>query len=295
MTTIPRSHLAAVLLLLGLPALAAQQERQEPPERPTTDRQEKQPKPEWPELRGRDENRVKAAIRRLDADKEKVVAAAEQELIGYGAAAAPLLLQRLDDKTLEDGSRLMAILDRVVTTEYLPLVLERADFRAVKVRRWVSRWLARSHDERARKALVEACDDDDAVVVWHGWLGRAGFGDVEAVPHLIARCREHFRDEVDLIAAVLPAARSDEMAAAVLDRTIREDELTRVAGLRLLRYLAPPSYAGRVALGLDASQHNVKKATINALRVIVDGDEPLENLSVFQAIEQAKRWKERVR
>ena len=29
------------------------------------------------------------------------------------------------------------------------------------------------------------------------------------------------------------------------------------------------------------------------VRVIVDGDEPLDKLSVFEAIEMAKKWKER--
>jgi hypothetical protein len=38
----------------------------------------------------------------------------------------------------------------------------------------------------------------------------------------------------------------------------------------------------------------VRVAAINALRGIVDGQEPLEELSVFGAIELAKTWKVRV-
>jgi hypothetical protein len=34
--------------------------------------------------------------------------------------------------------------------------------------------------------------------------------------------------------------------------------------------------------------------TINALRGIVDGDGPLEQLSSFEAIEMAKKWKSRI-
>ena len=52
--------------------------------------------------------------------------------------------------------------------------------------------------------------------------------------------------------------------------------------------------AGIVKPYLDAETHNVKKAAINTLRVIVAGQEPLEKLSVFQAIEMANEWKKKV-
>ena len=45
---------------------------------------------------------------------------------------------------------------------------------------------------------------------------------------------------------------------------------------------------------LDSTDNGVRIAAINALRGVIDGAEPLERLSAFDAIEQAKAWKERL-
>ena len=80
----------------------------------------------------------------------------------------------------------------------------------------------------------------------------------------------------------------------VLEHAEKGDEVAQVAALRLLRYVAEPSAAARIAQYLDSESHNVKKAAINALRVSVDSAVPLDKLSVFQAIDMARSWKARV-
>jgi len=64
--------------------------------------------------------------------------------------------------------------------------------------------------------------------------------------------------------------------------------------LRLLRSLAPKELTGPIVPFLDHEFQGVKKEAINTLRVIVDGAEPLEELSAFQAIEMANEWKKRL-
>jgi len=44
---------------------------------------------------------------------------------------------------------------------------------------------------------------------------------------------------------------------------------------------------------LDSTDNSIRIAAINAMRGIVDGDLPIANLPVFEAIELAKKWKER--
>jgi hypothetical protein len=50
----------------------------------------------------------------------------------------------------------------------------------------------------------------------------------------------------------------------------------------------------RVRFFLDDDDNQVRVAAINACRGIVDGAPPEEQLPVFEAIESAKKWKERV-
>jgi hypothetical protein len=45
---------------------------------------------------------------------------------------------------------------------------------------------------------------------------------------------------------------------------------------------------------LDTNDNTLRIAAINALRGIVDGEPPIERLAVFDAIEMAKTWKERL-
>ena len=56
----------------------------------------------------------------------------------------------------------------------------------------------------------------------------------------------------------------------------------------------PEKTAPVVGLHLDSDDNQVRVAAINALRGIVDGQGPLEELSVFGAIELAKTWRARV-
>ena len=61
--------------------------------------------------------------------------------------------------------------------------------------------------------------------------------------------------------------------------------MTRPREARLLTY-------GRQCL--DDDDNSIRVATINALRGMVDGDLPVEQLSVFEAIEMAKQWKSKL-
>ncbi|MBK8974563.1 MAG: hypothetical protein IPM29_01420 [Planctomycetes bacterium] len=283
------ARLAAATLAALLPVAAPGAQDPTPPkpdERPVA----------WPKLGANDELRIKRELRQLgDADPE-VAAAAEAGLVEHGAGVAPYVIRRLDDTEVANVPALRRVLDTVVDWQYLPLVVKRADDKSVELRRWVVRWLARAHDERAAAVLRAASTDADPQIAFCAVVGRLGLGDADALEPVLRACSGgDWREQVSLCAEVLPAVRGARFADALIQRIADQDELTRVAGLRLLRYLAPASHARLVATFLNASEHGVKKAAINALRVIVDGAAPMEELSVFQAIDMANAWKERVK
>ena len=68
----------------------------------------------------------------------------------------------------------------------------------------------------------------------------------------------------------------------------------RLAALRLLTWAGHEAHARAVAAALDARESNVKIEAINALRRIVDGEDPITKLSAFAAIEEAGKWKKRI-
>ena len=60
----------------------------------------------------------------------------------------------------------------------------------------------------------------------------------------------------------------------------------------MMRYLATKNQEVIVRNYLTAEDNNVKKAAVNAMRAL-HGEEPDEKLSVFQVIEEAKKWQSR--
>jgi hypothetical protein len=72
------------------------------------------------------------------------------------------------------------------------------------------------------------------------------------------------------------------------------DTHTKVAALRLLGGAGVKSAKFAIGTYLDASEHQVRAGAVNALRGILDGNPPYRNLSVFQAIDEVKKWKRRL-
>ncbi len=268
--------------------------------------------PAWPTLAAKDDKRVATLIRRLETGAEADAAKALSELATLGAAVVPHLLRRmaLPRQTDQAMTAVEGALDTIVRQEHGPLVLKVADDRALPARRWAIRWLTLHTDERWREVLTrhavpppvpegkpnqKPVEPPDADIVFCANLALAALRDTEALARVMETCHTAWRERHELVGRVLPAARSSEMASWVIRQMRPDDERSRVTGLRMLRYLAPKDYAGAIALYLDSGESSVKREAINALRAVVDGDAPVEELSVFSAIEQAKSWKERLK
>ena len=286
MTLSPRrGAVAAAVLFTAL--LTAQDPKPEPA-----------PPPEWPKLtKSEEQTAKKRGFERLGADEPEERAAADQCLVDLGAGVATLCIRQLRLSTLEHEDVINRVLDVVVAPEYLPLVVEVSDDTKAPVRRFAARWLARQVDPQATTVLrARAADKEkDDATRFSARLGLLALGDATHLDALLTELGEDWNAHADEVRATLTPARGDAAAEPVLAKLRNSDELTTIAALRMLRYAAPPSAAPFLAVHLDASKHAVKKAAINALRVSVDGDEPLEKLSVFQAIDAAKKWQERLR
>lgn len=263
----------------------------------------------WPDLAAKEKTRVNGLIRRFEAvtDKdgaEEDVAEAADALVAYGPAIVPVLLRRLalPRQSKPAIERALDALDRIVRPEHANLVAKSCDEKVEATRRWAMRWLALHVEERWRELLQgfatppeDAKPTPDPEMVFLANLALAALADTKALGRVMEVCDNEWLERGALVGRVLPTARSPAMARWVIQQMRPDDERSRVTGLRMLRSLAPKEYAGAAAVYLDASEHSVKKEAINALRAIVDGAPPLEDLSVFSAIEQAKAWKGRVK
>ncbi len=251
--------------------------------------------PAWPELSRREQTQVKQTCDQLrKTGKAERIADLEQRLQQFGAGAAPLLIDRLSDMRKNINAPLQRVLEHLVTDADAPLLARRAQDDRLAIRRYVVGRLERTGNRDMLPVFRHALGDDDDEVRLAAVLGITRCGDTAALPQLLEHCIADWhavraRAEPAL-AGVKGRAAAEWLATPLSD----DSEPRKVAALRMLRVAGDRQSTALIAPLLDSENHNLKRAAINALRGIVDGDPPLDKLSVFQAIEMAKTWKARL-
>ncbi len=266
---------------------------------------------EWPT--GGDEAAIKRSVAKLrKARNEEMEVGGREEIVAIGAAAAPFLLRSLGKEKSEDArERLTDALDLVTTAEHTRLLAEHFEDKSDALRHYTLRRVAilgdpglretaealldaleaRAADPKARKKVSEV-DLDHAALLCVATGSPRGLARVLplAAPKLWVRWRSTLR----------PVAASARAAGVEVGQAIggalrgAEGMSERVAALNLLAYAGDKELTRAVRPSLDAEENNVKIAAINALRMMVDGDPPLDRLSTFDAIERANKWKARL-
>jgi len=276
---------------------------------------------EWPKPESKDAL-ADALIDLRRSESEDEVERSTEALAGHGAAAAPRLLRALGRaKSDEEAARFVRVLEMITAPEHTRLLAESFDDRADAVRLFALRRVAelgdpglreraeaihakaaaaaaKAEEERKRRKQKEV---DPAVTLEHrrAAILALSTGSAAPVDDAVAvagsTAWSEWRPALEA-ATRLGAAANDGLAdafAALLEPSA--DARVRVGAVRLLTHAGTRDHAPRVAALLDARENHVKVAAINALRVLVDGDEPLETISTFDAIEMAQKWKQRIR
>lgn len=273
-----------LLLVFALP-LAAQASQ---PAKPAA--------PQWQKAERKTTERVDQLCENLKRPKEELRQAAEQELMTMPEAAVPLLIQKLSDFPSNINEPLFRVLEKLTVKEHAPLLAGYAKEKRQAIRFFVVGRLAGFADKTMEPVFTHALKDKDPEVAYRAALGLVALGDKKALPLVVARCAAAW-DEIGEITmrTIAPGKSSDHTRALldVFDQAAPDDAKTRIIALRLLRALGVKEEIMAIKIHLDSDDHATKKETINALRVIVAGQPPLEDLSVFDAIEMAKEWKAR--
>jgi len=255
----------------------------------------------WPEPR--DAGALALEVRRLrDARTEEMAREAAAALIGMRDAAAPALLAALGkERSAEGRARITAVLDGVTGAPHTRLLAALFADRALAVRVYSLRRAAafpdagvRAAAEAALGAAREKGEKGDPEELLAAALCATTAGSLAGLDVIEARAREDWKAHGVAIRAALESVRGPA-AAERAARGLDGERGLALAALHLLAGCGTSESAGRVARFLDESDHALRLAAINALRGIVDGAPPHEKLPVFDAIEEADRWRARLR
>ncbi len=262
---------------------------------------------EWPELSGGAKSDVKKDVSRLrKAKTPEMGEQAEAALIGVGAAVVPYLLPSLGKESDPDAlERIERVLLAVTGPEHTRVLGEYFDDRSLAVRVWSMQRAARFPDAGLREQAVarmhavvgapdkparKAPDADEAHALC---LLVTSAGSLEGLDGLFLATTSEWKEQSVAILAALPGVRGEEASANVVAR-MNGERKHDLAALRMLWGCGHESAVAEVRPFLDSEDATLRGAAINALRCIVDQAEPIAKLPVFEGIERAKKWKERL-
>ncbi|MCR9247746.1 MAG: HEAT repeat domain-containing protein [bacterium] len=243
----------------------------------------------WPKLGKQEAKRVLACMKQFRKDKQKLRDGARDRIVALGAGAAPLVLRQVNDRADNINEQLFAVLDAILKPAHGSLMARELRKPSFELRHYLVRRLAKFHDRDLIPVLQRTAKDKAPEIAFHAALGLLGLRQRDALDPVLEYSKAHWQDVGDDIATVLPAARSGLAGNWVFETINKRGAADQMAGLRLVRYLGTKDHNVILKRYLQASQHPVKKAAINALRMI-HGEKPLEKLSVFQVIDHAKKW-----
>jgi len=262
---------------------------------------------EWPALA--DEATAKREVARLRrAETEEMGLDAAARIRATGAGLAPLLLDALGkERGVDARARLSDALTSITTAPHTRLLAREWTHKSEHVRAFALARVAALPDAgladtaRAHYLALEARAADPQAKAAPSaeeldLAARAALasGALEGMERALAQAETDWRGNGPLLRVSARGVRGDAASAYLLPKLLEAGSDTRrVAALNLLGIAGTKEAVFTVRRFLDAEANPVRVAAINALRGIVDDAPPLDNLSVFTAIEEAKRWKDR--
>ena len=293
-----KTHPYAICLLSFAPALAAAAQDEAPQETPEPIVRLEA----WPELRGSELSEVKRDIARLrKARTEEMGTEAKAALIGAGAGVVPHLLPSLGrEKDPEARKRILAVLETLSGAAHTRLLGEHFSDKSAEVRVWSLQRCARFPDpgllepaEAAWSAVAKLGERADADELYAAAVCAASAGSWAGFEQIRQAALASWGKSGDLIRTALETIRGPQGIERTRDLLGSEDRKQIVAGLNLLSGCGDEQAIGAVRPFLSSDDNSIRVAAINAMRGIVDGAPPVDNLPVFDAIEMANEWKRR--
>ena len=281
------------------PWLASGPPQEEPPKVPEIERFQA-----WPELDSKTSTVVKQEVAKLrkartEAMGESAVAALKE----VGPGAAPALIDVLGKERDKDArGRALDVLASIVDARATRLLAPVFEDDSLEVRRWALATAADFPDAGLRAAAeaalkrVEAQDEKkrDAREHDEAALCALSSGSIAGLGRARAIALDRWKDSATRLRLALDQVRSDEACESVLPELAEADRNAKIVALRLLAGCGTQLAVRKIGALLDTSDNTLRVEAINSLRGIVDGDPPLLQLSAFEAVDRATKWKARL-
>lgn len=238
----------------------------------------------------------------IKAHIPEMAKAGHDALVAAGASAVPFVLDRYGrerDEAAQD--RLHEVLMQITAADQTRLLAKEFESKMQPVRTFTLHRTAAFPDpgnlaaaEKAWARLVKAADKADPDERYSAALCAASTGSIVGLDALFESCQgKRWDREKREIRTALEGARGKAATDLLVPKLEKADRKGKVAVLRMLAGCGEKEQAGRLRGFLDDEDNTIRVTAINALRGMVDGELPIEDLAAFEAIEMASAWKGR--
>ena len=259
----------------------------------------------WPEPGKGQKESIELDLERLRKARNPELAELGRSGLGAaGAASATFCLRALGKEQDEAArARLAAVLDEITGAAHTRCLAPEFASKAPHVRldslRRASAFPDAGTREAAEAALARARaakpSETRADELCAAALAVSASGSLAGFDVVLEEARTRWPQQAAAMRLALAGVRGAEATEAVSKAMAGADRTHLVAALNVLSACGERGTAPALARPhLDSEDNSVLVAAINALRAIVDGAPPLENLSAFETIGEAKKWKARL-
>jgi hypothetical protein len=224
---------------------------------------------------------------------------ARQALIADGASSVPFLLDRYGkEKEPDVQRRLREVLIENTKADQTRLLAKHFEKPSTSERTFAL-WRAAAFPDKELAPAAEAAftrlekqgAKADPEERYAAALCLTSTGSLKGLDSLYETALNEWGKRGVELRAALNGIRSPEASKRIADKLKDSDRKQKVAVMHVLSGCGVKADAIYLRQYLDDDDNSIRVAAINALRGMVDGDLPVEQLSVFEAIEMAKTWK----
>lgn len=226
---------------------------------------------------------------------------ARDAITNAGASAVPFLLDRYGKERDEAArERLHEMLLATTNAAHTRLLAKEFDDKQPATRTFAL-WRAAAFPDKELLAPAEAAvarveklgEKAAADEVYAAALSATAAGSLKGLPQLWTASLDSRDARGAEMRVALESVRGAAASQFVIDHAKDGQRKEKIAALHMLAGCGDHASASFVKPFLDDSDNSLRIAAINALRGIVDNEPPLDQLPVFEAIELAKKWKEK--
>lgn len=256
------------------------------------DEKEKYKPVEYPPLSPLHKEKIKRLYTKFKNRNPKKRKAYEKDMIAIGRSAIPSLIKNGTTGHEEMGECIYNCLSVLMDERDVVTLKTCYQSEAERLRLLAVVKIGAVKDPDLLDFLKEACKDESPKVRLEAGLGCAALGDASGVGEIIMKVSENRRNPPPRIMECLPNLKNHVYGSMFTPYLVKHDEPeVRIAAAHVIAEIGDRKLKSTLGRALNDHHNLVKTAAVNALRKLVNGEEPREFKNVFDLVEAVNKWK----